>query len=206
MASDTISGNAITSACDILDRLRQLASDEDNVSIGDAVEAMGTRSFGPFIMLPALIEMSPLGAIPGVPTFLALVIAITAAQLMLGRDHLWLPGFIRNRSASGKRVADAVDKLDGIARWLDRWFHGRMKRFASGIYPRIAAGCVILLTLTVPPLELVPFASTAPMFAIAAFGLALLVRDGLLMLIAGALTVAALAGGIVLAGSGSEGG
>ena len=192
----------IHSASDILDRLRDVANDEEQVPIGDVVEAMGARSFGPFIMLPALIEISPLGAVPGVPTFLALVIAITAAQLLFGRDHLWLPGFVRNRSAKGEKVLKAVDRLRPIAEWMDRWFHGRMKRFASGPFPRIAAACVIALAMTVPPLEFIPFASTAPMAAIAAFGLALIVRDGLLMLIAGVLTVAALGTGIALAGGG----
>lgn len=192
----------IHSASDILDRLRDVANDEEQVPIGDVVEAMGARSFGPFIMLPALIEISPLGAVPGIPTFLALVIAITAAQLLFGRDHLWLPGFVRNRSAKGEKVLKAVDRLRPIAEWMDRWFHGRMKRFASGPFPRIAAACVIALAMTVPPLEFIPFASTAPMAAIAAFGLALIVRDGLLMLIAGVLTVAALGTGIALAGGG----
>lgn len=192
----------IHSASDILDRLRDVANDEEQVPIGDVVQAMGARSFGPFIMLPALIEISPLGAVPGVPTFLALVIAITAAQLLFGRDHLWLPGFVRNRSAKSEKVLKAVDRLRPIAEWMDRWFHGRMKRFASGPFPRIAAACVIALAMTVPPLEFIPFASTAPMAAIAAFGLALIVRDGLLMLIAGVLTVAALGTGIALAGGG----
>ena len=192
----------IHSASDILDSLRDVANDEEQVPIGDVVQAMGARSFGPFIMLPALIEISPLGAVPGVPTFLALVIAITAAQLLFGRDHLWLPGFVRNRSAKSEKVLKAVDRLRPIAEWMDRWFHGRMKRFASGPFPRIAAACVIALAMTVPPLEFIPFASTAPMAAIAAFGLALIVRDGLLMLIAGVLTVAALGTGIALAGGG----
>ena len=192
----------IHSASDILDRLRDVANDEEQVPIGDVVETMGARSFGPFIMLPALIEISPLGAVPGIPTFLALVIAITAAQLLFGRDHLWLPGFVRNRSAKSEKVLKAVDRLRPIAEWMDRWFHGRIKRFASGPFPRIAAACVIALAMTVPPLEFIPFASTAPMAAIAAFGLALIVRDGLLMLIAGVLTVAALGTGIALAGGG----
>lgn len=192
----------IHSASDILDRLRDVANGEEQVPIGDVVQAMGARSFGPFIMLPALIEISPLGAVPGVPTFLALVIAITAAQLLFGREHLWLPGFVRNRSAKSEKVLKAVDRLRPIAEWMDRWFHGRMKRFASGPFPRIAAACVIALAMTVPPLEFIPFASTAPMAAIAAFGLALIVRDGLLMLIAGVLTVAALGTGIALAGGG----
>ena len=58
-----------------------------------------------------------------------------------------------------------------------------------------AALAVIVLCVTVPPLEFLPFASTAPMLAIAAIGLALIVRDGLVMLFALILAVAAFGGG-----------
>ncbi len=200
----------IHSASDILKELRRLADSQDKVRIGDVAEAVGKRGFGPFLILPALIDISPIGVIPGLPTFLALMIAITAFQLLIGRDHLWLPGFIANRSRKSEDVKKAADKLDGIANWLDRWFHGRMRRFTSKPFQRVAAAIIILLTLTVPPLELLPLATTAPMAAIAAFGLALLVHDGLLMLIAMGLSAAALALGLGLLGStgltGGEGG
>ena len=47
----------------------------------------------------------------------------------------------------------------------------------------------MLLALTVPPLEFIPFASTAPMATIALIGIALLVHDGWLMLAALAVSV-----------------
>lgn len=197
----------IHTACGIIGQLRDLADRQDRVSIGDVLDTIGDRSYGPVIMIPALIEITPIGGIPGVPTFLALMIAITAGQLLFNKEHVWLPGFIQRRSVSEKKLHKAADKLDGIAAKLDKWFHGRMPRFVKDPYPRIAAGLVILLCLTVPPLEFVPFASTAPMLAIAAFGLALLVRDGLLMLIAGLLSIGAGAAGMGLVdGSGLFGG
>ena len=55
-----------------------------------------------------------------------------------------------------------------------------------------------LFACTVPPLELVPFASSAPMIAIAAFGLAITVRDGVLMLVALCLAGAATGTGAYL--------
>ena len=191
-------GGELHSVCDILNKLREIADSKDKVSIADVLDAIGDRSYGPAIMIPALIEMSPIGGIPGLPTFLALIIAITAAQLLFGKEHLWLPGFVQRRSVSGEKLHKAADKLNGIARRLDKWFHGRMPRFVKNPWPRIAAGVVILLCCTVPPLELLPFASTAPMLAIAAFGLALLARDGLLMLIALGLSLVAVAVGIGL--------
>ncbi|UVI39629.1 exopolysaccharide biosynthesis protein [Qipengyuania spongiae] len=182
--TDAPQDEPVHSVSEILDKLRGLADAKNRVSIGDVLDAIGDRSYGPALILPALIEISPIGGIPGLPTFLAIIIALVAVQLLFGKEHLWLPQFIQKRAISGDKLHKAADKLDGMAGRLDRWFHGRLTRFVKGVWPRIAAGFVILLCLTVPPLELVPFASTAPMAAIIAFGLALLVRDGLLMLIA----------------------
>lgn len=66
---------------------------------------------------------------------------------------------------------------------------------AQGVWVKIAALVVILLCITVPPLEVLPFANSGPMLAIAAIGLALTVRDGVVMLIALALGIAAIGGG-----------
>lgn len=182
----------VHSVCDILDMLRKTADAGEKVSIGDVLDAVGDRSYGPALLIPALLEITPVGAIPGVPSFLALFIALVASQLLFDKDHLWLPQFIQKRAISGDKLHKAADKLGPFAVWLDRWFHGRMPRFVKQPWPRIAAAAVIVLCLLVPPLEIVPFASTAPMLAIAAFGLALLVSDGLLMLAALAISLAAL--------------
>ncbi|WP_238559332.1 exopolysaccharide biosynthesis protein [Sphingobium sp. HDIP04] len=183
---------------DMLDRLRKLASKADTVSLGDVVEALGNRSYGPFLILLPLIDISPVGAVPGLPTLLAVLIILVAGQLLLGRKHLWLPGFVQRRSISAGRVAKAIEKIRPFAKRMDRWFHGRMPMLTSGPFVRVAAGAIILMALTVPPLELLPLATTAPMGAIAAFGLALLVRDGLLMVAAILLAVAAVAVGLSL--------
>lgn len=190
----------VHSVCDILNMLRSTADRHDRVTIGNVLDATGDRSYGPALLIPALIESTPLGGIPGIPTFLALFIALTAVQLLLNKDHLWMPGFIQKRSVSAGKLHKAADKLNPVASRLDRWFHGRLPRLVAQPWPRIAAGIVIALSLTVPPLEFVPFASSAPMLPIAAFGMALLVRDGLLMVVAMGISIAAVAVGVGLAG------
>ena len=192
------SGKCPESVEEILGELRDLAEREDSVSVGDVLDAIGDRSYGPAVMLPAMTEWTPVGGIPGVPTLLAAIIAITGIQLVIDKDHLWLPDMLQRRSASGQRLRKAADRLERPARWLDRRFHRRLSQFVRDPWPRIAGFVILLLCLAVPPLELVPFASTAPMVAIAAFGLALLVRDGLLMLAALVLSVAALVTGASL--------
>jgi hypothetical protein len=177
---------------DILDRLRGCADTQDRVSIGDVVESFGGRSYGPFLLVPALIEVSPIGGIPGLPTFLAALIALFALQMAFAREHIWLPGFVEQRSVNAAKLKKASNKLRPVAERIDRWFHGRLATLTSGPFVRIAAILCVLLAMTVPPLELLPFASTAPMAAIAAFGLAIMVKDGALMIAALVLAAGAV--------------
>lgn len=175
---------------DILGDLTDLAQAEENVSIGDVVEATGGRGFAPFIMIPALLEITPIGGIPGVPTFLAVIIALVTVQMVMGRDHLWFPGFIENRSVNGDKLKSGAEKLVPAAKWLDTHFGHRLEWAADRGAMRLVAVVVLVLCLMVPPLELLPFASTLPMAAIAVLGAALLLRDGLVTIV-----------GVVVAGS-----
>ena len=181
---------------EVLGELDHLAATHEKVCIADVLDDFGKRSFGPFIMLPALMEMSPVGGIPGVPTFLALVIALTAVQLLLGRDHVWMPAFIQHRAVSGRKLHKAVTKLRGVAAWLDQHSRRRLEALTDGVWSKIAAAVVIALCCTVPPLEFLPFASSLPMLANAMLGMAITVRDG-------ALTLAAVLFAMIAAALGS---
>ena len=178
----------------ILDDLEGAAHD-GKVTLGEMAEAAGHRGAAPFLVVPPIIEISPIGGIPGVPTFLALVIAIFAVQIAVGRDEPAIPGKLGRRGVDGRRFCQALGKVRPLARRLDGWFHGRLRALTSRPMRRLAAGVIVLLCLTVPPLELIPFASTFPMAAILILGLALLFRDGLVM--AAGLLASAGAVGVV---------
>lgn len=180
---------------DILACLRELADEHGHVSVEDIARRFGTRSHGPFLLVPALIVLTPIGAIPGVPTFLALTIAIVALQKLMGRGHIWLPRLIGLREVSARKLRRATARLKGLAGWLDRHFHGRKVALTHAPFSRFAALVIIGLCAMVPPLELLPFAASIPMAGIAAIGLAFLVRDGVLMIAALVLSSAALAAG-----------
>ena len=177
---------------EILDRFEELARQEPRVAVADMVDAVGTRSYGPFLIVPALIELSPVGGVPGVPTALAALVALFAVQMLLGRRRLWIPQWVARRGLGAPRLTRLVAAVRPLAQRMDRWFHGRLRALTSGLGMRVAALVCIALALLVPPLELFPFASSAPMGAIALIGLALLVRDGALMVLA-----SLLAGGAV---------
>jgi hypothetical protein len=177
---------------EILDRFDELARHEPRVAVADMVDAVGARSYGPFLIVPALIELSPVGGVPGVPTALAALVALFAVQMVLGRRRLWIPAWLERQGLRAQRLSKIVAAVRPMAQRMDRWFHGRLRVLTGGVGMRIAALACIALAMLVPPLELFPFASSAPMGAIALIGLALLVRDGALMVLA-----SLLAGGAV---------
>ena len=194
------------SMADVLGELDELAANHDEVRVADVLDDFGARSFGPFIMIPAVLEITPVGGIPGVPTVLALFIALIAVQLLIGRDHVWMPQFVQRRAVGSKKLHKAVGKLKGMANFLDRHSKGRLEGLTKGTAIKLVAAVIIALCCTVPPLEFLPFASTIPMLAIAVLGLALTVRDGALLL--GSLLFAGLATALGLAtyfGSSAEG-
>ena len=117
--------------CGIIDRLTEIGDKNDKVSIGDIVGAFGSRSYGPVFLVPALIGVSPVGGIPGVPTFLAATLLLIAVQLVFGKDHLWLPGVLKNRSVEGEKLANAAEDMEGVARRMDKIFHGRLEMFTA---------------------------------------------------------------------------
>ncbi|NNC48764.1 MAG: exopolysaccharide biosynthesis protein [Sphingomonas sp.] len=193
----------IHSIADILECLHQIGEEHGCVSVGDMADAFGTRTYAPFLIVPALLELTPLGAVPGVPTLLAITIAIFAFQMLLGQDHIWIPGIIENRRVDGNKLKRASEKVEGIGEFMDRLFHKRLKGLTSGIFIKLAAVVVIALCFAVPPLEFLPFASAGPMLAIVFIGLALLVRDGVLLLVSVSLGLTAIAWGMSqLLGSG----
>lgn len=177
---------------DILDEVDASARQRDEVSLDDIVGALDHRGFAPFLVVLPLLELSPFGGIPGVPTLLAALIALFGVQIALGREELWLPGLLRRRKVSAGSLLQASQTMRPVARWLDRWFHGRLRWMTRKSVLRLAGAVVVLLCLTVPPLELVPFASSAPMAAVALIGVAMLFHDGAVMLVALAVSAAAL--------------
>jgi hypothetical protein len=174
---------------DIVDGLMNVAEENDEISVKALIAEFGDRSFAPFMLLLALVGMLPTGGIPGVPTFVSICIALVAVQLAWGRDHIWVPGFIARRSVSSDKLWGATDKLKKVATVLDRLAEGRMQWLTTDIGLRVIGTLIVVICCFVPPLELVPFAAAIPFAAIALLSLAIIVRDGLIILIAGLLAI-----------------
>ena len=161
----------------------------DRVSVADLLDKFGTTSFLPALLVPALIVVSPLSGIFFLPTVMGLTIALIAAQMLVGRRSLWLPGLLLRRSVSGARLTRAAAWLDRPARWFDRQTRARysfMLNWPLKMIPQL--GC-LLSGLMMPLLELVPLSSSLLGGAITLFAVSLLSRDGLFV-VAGLATMA----------------
>jgi hypothetical protein len=184
---------------DVLETLCEMGERQDNVSISDIKDSIGQRSFGPFLLIVAVVEISPIGGIPGLPTALAGIAVFIAAQILFGRTYFWLPEPILKRSVEGDKLKKALDRLKPGARLIDKVIGPRLTWFTRSPFIRFVAALCILLALSVPPLEIVPFASTVPFATIGLFGLALTAKDGLLALIGCCLAAGAAFYGAYLA-------
>jgi len=189
-------GKQADSIGEVVDGLEDVADKQDTVAIDDLLDEFGDRSFAPLMLILALIGITPVGAIPSVPTILGLCIALIAVQMAWGRDHVWLPKFVTKRGIKSKRLTKGKDKLEKVADVMDSIAKQRLKALASGPARRIVAGLIVVLCLALPVLEVVPFAAAAPFLAIAVISLAMMVRDGLVLLIGGAVAPAALTYGV----------
>jgi hypothetical protein len=167
----------------ILDRLAGVA-DGGGVTVGEMVEAAGRRSFGPLLLVAGLIPASPLSGVPGLPSLAALVVFLVAGQLLLRRDHFWLPGWLLRRRVSARRFRAMLRWLRPPARFIDRWMRPRLTALTGGVATYLIAATCVAIAIAMPPLELVPFANSTSGIALSAFGLALIAHDGLLALLA----------------------
>jgi hypothetical protein len=84
----------------LLDRLGEADNGCQQTSLGAIFETVGTRSFGPLLVVCGLLAISPLSGVPGVPTTIGILVVLIAAQLLIGRHHFWLPRWLLSRCVS----------------------------------------------------------------------------------------------------------
>ncbi len=166
---------------ELLDQIEVTDESPDDISVGWVLDAMGHRSFGAVLTFAGIIVVMPIiGDIPGVPVIIGVIVFIVAAQLLIARDHLWLPGFLLNLSVRRKRMSKVLDKLQHSSEVVDRFLKKRLQVFTGAIGRRFIASACMVVAVALVPMELIPFSATGGGLALTGFGLALISRDGLL--------------------------
>ena len=163
---------------------------EDSLTLQDILAGLSRQVFGMLLFvatLPAFIPIPGVGGAIGGP-----LTVLVGVHLLVGMRKLWLPRFIARR---GPRRAS----LQAFDRMLGPWL-GRLERLVkprmTGLIERRAASMFTGLLLVLLGILLalpIPFTNYLFGVMLLAFALALLERDGLLMLlcwIAGVIAIA----------------
>ncbi len=168
----------------LVERIHLIDGGHDPVDLEAVLLQIGRRSFGTILLFAGIVVLVPLiGDIPGVPSLAAVLVAITSMQLLAGRQHFWLPGFLLKRSISRARLEKTLKFVQGPARFTDRFTRRRLEFFVSQTSTRAIGAATLGVALVMPVLELIPFSANLAGIALCAFGVALIARDGLFALI-----------------------
>lgn len=177
--------------------LRDLAAlpDPAEPRIDDLLAAFGRRAFGALLLLATMPSFIPLpfgvGAISGP------LVSLVGLQMLLCLRQPWLPRRLREKVVPKARLAGFNTRLGGLLARIERLCRPRLNGLATRV-PSIAftgAQLVLLgLLLALPiPLTNYPFGLLLVLYA-----LALIERDGLLLLIAWVLGIATIIASVLL--------
>jgi hypothetical protein len=161
---------------------------QEKTTVANIIKVIGSRSFGPLLLLIGIILFSPLSGIPGMPTAMGVFLLLIALQLLFGRKYFWLPDWLLKRSVTRTKLNKSLKWLRPVSSFVDRFLEPRLTVFihGPGLYA-IALICTVI-AVCLPIMELIPFSASTAGAVLTFFGLSLISDDGLLALIAFGLT------------------
>lgn len=179
----------------IVDEVRD-GVDGENVTVGEVLDAIDNRGFGPLLLIPAIISISPVGGIPGMSLITGLLIFLIAFQMIFHGDHPWIPSRLEKFEFSRERFQNGIDRARPWVRWTDRWVSERLTLFSTGPMHYVLASLMMLLSLTYIPLALVPMGVFLPGLANTFFAIGITARDGVIVIF-GLIASAAAVYGVI---------
>lgn len=180
----------------VLDQLVE-NTEGDKITLGDLLDALDSRSYGPLLLIIGLIAISPIGAVPGMSIVTGTLIVLLCGQMLLGFAHPWFPKFLLSIKFGRKRLTKSVDRGRPWIEWFEKALHHRLAFLVEG--PALAGVAIIsiFLAITFYPLALIPMGVFLPGAAITLLAVGVTARDGLLVLLGYVMTAVAI--GVLIA-------
>ncbi len=163
--------------------------EDESVSVEAVLASLGDRSFSWAILVFALVNLIP--APLGSTLVTAVPLLIVTAQMALGAHHLWLPRVIARRRVSRKALKRAVIRLRPLIRPIERTLKPRRLWLFTARNERIVGA--MLFAVSVALFTPLPLTGAFPAWSLVVSALALLDRDGTVLLAgltAGAASIA----------------
>lgn len=161
-----------------------------DVTVGALLDTLGTQAFGAAIFVFAAPNLVPNP--PGTSPVLGIPLLFLSGQLLLGKERLWLPQWVRRKSLSREFVSSFVNRIVPL---LARVEHLLKPRHAVLVGTRFARRMIGLATLPLAAILLLPlpFLHMLPGAAVALLAAGLAERDGLAVALGYAVAIASLA-------------
>jgi hypothetical protein len=148
------------------------------VSFTELEDAFTDRSFAALLTFFAILNLLPLPPGTGIITGIPLV--LVSVQMVMGRESVWLPAFMRTKTIAPERFRQVSNKVVPWLQWLERFIRPRNWPFPQRQGDRwLGAFTAVLGMSVVIPM---PLSNWLPALATAIIGIALCERDGRLML------------------------
>jgi hypothetical protein len=161
-------------------RLAEIVADDgpDRLTFSDLALQLHARAWGGLLVIFAAINVIPLP--PGASIFFAIPLLIVSAQMAFGRASPWFPARIDRRGVTKEELRRLTEKMEWLEIRVERMFRPRLATLTGPTATRlIGIVCFVLALLT-----MLPVVHVAPAAVIVLFGLALIYRDGALVIAA----------------------
>lgn len=153
----------------------------EKVLVGDLLDQVGRRAYGPLLLVVGLFSISPLSVVPGMTWFAAALTLVLAVQMLLGLPKPWLPRRALNMQISRRALVSGIAKARPMAKGVDVLLKPRLEFFSQPPMVNIIALMVIIAALVTFPLGFVPLGPLLPGIAVVLFGLGMSARDGVIL-------------------------
>lgn len=154
----------------------------------DIIDGLGERSFGFGLLLFGLL--SAIAIVPGLATITALPLLFFGLQMFVGHSTPWLPKSIAERSFAKRDLELTIQRGVGLMRWVERICRPRLTFLTGKFMERVLGLLVFVLALIIALPG--PGTNFPPGVTIAFMAIAIIERDGLLVLLGFVASIIAL--------------
>jgi len=152
---------------------------EEHQPLGRILQGLQESAFGVFLFVAILPSFIPIPGIGGAVS--GPLVLLIGLQMMGGLSRPWVPGFIARRGPRRGTMHRFLGRIERPLRRLDRMLRPRLPALVGPLPARVFTGLLLIMVGVLLSLP-IPFTNYLFGFQLLLFALALIERDGALML------------------------
>lgn len=152
----------------------------ETITLEELLDSLGERAYGFLLLVLALPNFIPVPI--GVGGVMGILVVLTGLQMLVGLEHPWLPKALRRKAFSRESLRRFTKKISPALGWLERVCRPRLEMLVDHPVHHVTGLLVVLtgIALALP----IPFTNYPFGFLVIVFAVALIERDGALLLVA----------------------